>query len=300
MKYIQNFRTVGFSKLLDGEEYYNFTSLNNSEKTLIYRPQENSFYLLDYGRKGIERKGIEVRPEAKGQFLSARKSFQNNLCKILKNDGTFRYAKSEHCLIAYRREQRADCRAEKYMYDRREHLYRFILFLGNQAVLQYLCTVGDLLERFDFTYFTEGAFLGSNNYDAVKKGNFPLYLSAEKHDRYLYLAIRFLAGIATQEEADEAAFIDGRTRFVPEEKVYGAGVIVSDVKQIHPSLFARSERYSCAVTIDSRKWQAVWCPGWYTLLILQYTHHVDARIKISDEVYDSIQKQAVKKYCTLP
>lgn len=297
MKYIQNFRTIGFSKLLDGEEYYNFTSLNNNEKTLIYRPQENSFCLLDYGRKGIERKEIEVRPEAKEQFLSARKSFQNNLCKILKNDGTFRYAKSEHCLIAYRREQRADCRAEKYMYDRREHLYRFILFLGNQAVLQYLCTVGDLLERFDFTSFTEGAFLGSNNYDAVKKGNFPLYLSAEKQDRYLYLAIKFLAGIATQEEADEAAFMDGRTRFVPEEKVYSEGVTVSDVKQIHPTLFNRSEQYSCTVTIGSRTWSATWRKGQHCLGMGEYGCR---GIQISDEIYDSLQRQAVKKYRTLP
>ena len=301
MKYIQTFRTIGLTKLLGEEEYYSFTSLNNSEKNLIYRPSEDRFFLFGY-----DRTEIEVRPEAKAQLLSEHKNFRELICEILKKDGTFHLAGSEHCLIAYRKEFRSDCRKEKYLYDRRERndFYRFILFLGNGRVLQYLCTVCELLERFDFTSFTEGAFIGSNNYDAVKTGKFPLYRSAEKHDRYLYLAIKYLAGIATQEEADEAASIDGRARFVPEKKVYGAGVTVSEVKQIHPSLFNRSERYSCKVTIDLRTWNATWWKGDKSLNIEEKFCHSETPcgvdIQISDEVYNSLQKQAIKIYRTLP
>lgn len=297
MKYIQTFRTIGLTKLFEGEEYYSFTSLNNSVKNLIYRPSEDRFILLDFGRKEIE-----VRPKAKAQLLSTRKSFRDILCEIPKKDGTFHRAKSEHCLLAYRRELKEGCREEIHLYDKseRNNFYRFLLFLGNGTVLQYLCTVEDLVDRFDFTTLCEGLFLREKNVAAIKEGNFPFFQSLEKHDRYLWLSLKYLAGIATQEEADEAASVDGRTRFVPEEKIYSEGVTVSDVEQISPSFFARSERYSCTVTIDSRKWQAVWRPGRHSLLILQYTHRVDACIKISNEVYDSIQKQAVKKYLTQP
>ena len=145
--------------------------------------------------------------------------------------------------------------------------------------------------------------MGGNNYNAVKNGNFPLSLSAESHDRYLYLAIKCLAGIATQEEADEAALIDGKMRFVPEDKVYGAGVTVREVKQIPPSLFNRSERYSCMVTIGSRTWSATWWKGRHCLEMCQYGSPANPRgrdIQISDEIYNSLQRQAVKKYCTLP
>lgn len=293
MKYIQKFRTIGFYKMLDGEEYYHFTSINNNKMALIYRSKEDRFFLLAHGRKEIE-----VRPEAKEQLLSARMEFIKILWGILKNDGTFCLAKGERYALAYRRERKKDLGGETYLYDQEERndFYRFLLFLGEGIVRQYLCTVEDLLDRFDFTMLLEKCFLCGKNIAAIREGTFPLLRSAETHDRYLWCSLKYLAGIATQAEADEATSIDGKTRFVPEEKVYGEGVVVSDVEQVRPSFFARSERYSCTVTIGSRKWFATWWPVRQELLIGQYTHQVDACIKISDGLYESLRKQAVKKY----
>ena len=227
MKYIRNFQTIFLTRLIADEEYYHFTSIHNNPMDLIYRPREDRYCLLIRGRKEIE-----IRPEAKKQLLSARKNFRNILCEALKKDGTFYRAESEHCLLAYRRELKENCREEIYLYDKseRNNFYRFLLFLGNGTVLQYLCTVEDLVDSFDFTALREGWFLREKNITALKEGSFPFFRSSEKHDRYLWLNLKYLAGIATQEEADEATSVDGRTRFVPEEKVYSEGVAVSNVE----------------------------------------------------------------------
>ena len=265
--------------MLGGEEYYKITSANSAEKILIYHKKEDRFTLLDYGKI----KELDVMPEAKEQLLSARRDFADILSEVQKSDGSFHIAKGKHYLIAYRRERSTD-------------VYRFLIFLGRGTVLQYLCTVEKLLDVFDFTTLSEYPLSDEKNIAAVRTGDFPLFLSAEKCDRYLYLTIKYLAGIASQEEADEATSIDGKTRFVPEEKVYGEGVTVSDVQQVSPSFFNRAEQYSCTVTIGSRPWRATWRPGQHCLRIQQYYRETSrGYINISDELYDSLQKQAAGK-----
>lgn len=294
MKYIEKFRTVGFTGIFENEERYNFTIAGGSEKTLVYRRCEREVLLYDHTVKKVD-----VMPEAKKQLAVARQDFENILREILKDSGTFTFAKGEHYMIAYRKENTENCRSEKYIFYRQAQndFYRFVIFLGNKTVLQYLCTVEELLEKFDFTALERGSVsfkTKENNLDAIREGKFPLCLSAKKQDRYLYLAMKWLAGIASQKEADEAAAADGVPRFVPEEKVYGEGVTVSDVKQQHPTFFSRRERYSCTVTIDLRRWSALWRPGEQ---LLRVEHSLSGeKIKISDEVYESLKKQAVKKY----
>lgn len=297
MKYIKNFRTLGFYKLQDGEEYYRFTSIRNNEKVLAYRKEGDAFFLIEYNRKPIE-----VMPEAKEQLLKARKEFIDILSGILNKDGSFHIAKGENYAIAYRKELRRDCKGEIYLDDKEERndFYRFITFYGNGKVVQYLSTFEDLNGHYNLTAYSVLSYHCKRKklLSEIRDGSLPIFQSAQKHDRYLYLTMKYMAGIATQEEADEATAVDRKVRFVPEDKVYGEGITVSNVEQFHLSFFNRSERYSCKVTIGSRAWSATWFPNDNKLYIWQYLSDKwdKTYIKISDELKESIAKQAVKKY----
>lgn len=303
MKHIEDFRTLGFYKLDNRfgveKEYYYYTSITKSEKTFAYNLGDDYVIHQDWGDKWSS---VEISEVAKQKILACREEFKKMLISIYKNDGTFNIAKGERYVIAYRREHYKKCRFERCFYNGTERgdLYRFIFFFGGGRVTQFICTAEDLIDHFSFETLMEGFWHREteNNLEKIRGGNFPLLKSAEKNDRYLYLVLKYMAGIATQAEADEASAIDKKVRFVSEDKVYGEGVTIIKTEQIHPTYFNRSEKYFCKLAIDSREWYATWYVDSNKLYINQYRHSwLDKDyIEITDELKESIKKQAVKIY----
>lgn len=277
---IKFFKNIKFSKMENGIEYYTYTYANNVEKECKYSLGDSYITKNEWGAKWVD---IEISPQAMQKLLSCREEVKNELIDILQSG--FFVAGGDY-KIFYRRD--------------RDDIFLFYIFVGNSTVYRYSCTIERLIcNEFNFITLTD-EFEERNDIIKTLKSiadkKFPLYQSAEKHDRRLYLTLKYMAGIASQEEADEATAIDGKIRFVPENKVYGEDVKVSNVKQIHLSFFNRSERYSCIVTIDSRKWNATWYHDSHELYIWQYFSEVQRIIKISKELENSIRKQAVKVY----
>ena len=217
MNNIQQFRTIRFCKRVGEEEFYAFTAANKAEMQLLYHIREDRFFLLDHGTRALD-----VAPEAREQFLSARRRFAALLYEISNDSKAFFLIRDTRCLIAYRREHMVRCKAEKPMRgpEMREDIYRFVVLFRNGNVLQYLCTAQELLDQFDFTTNSEGSLLREKNISAVIEGNCLLYRWAEKHDRHLYITIKHLAGLSTQKETDPTAALDGKLRLVPEKKFY--------------------------------------------------------------------------------
>ena len=307
MKQFKDFRTIGFYKLDNRfgieKEYYYYTYANNCEKEFAFNVGDNYVIQHDWADKW---KDVEITEEAKQKIIACREEFKKMLKSILKKDSTFNIAQGEHYMIAYRREHYKKCRFERCFYGctERGDLFRFIIFFGGGRVTQLICTVEGLIERFDFDTLTDSVGYSkgiAKNLEMLKEGKFPLLKSAEKHDRHLYLTMKYMAGIATQEEADEATAIDKQVRFVPEDKVYGEEVTVRSIEQFHLSFFNRSERYHCKITIDSREWDATWYPNTNKLYIWQYLSHGlgNDYIEITDDLKGSIAKRAVKKYISL-
>lgn len=105
--------------------------------------------------------------------------------------------------------------------------YRFVIYVGEDTY-QFLCTFDEIICGFSFESFTEKVVSREECLRTLQKiagDSFPLFQSAKENDHYLYLSMKYLAGIATQEEADELTSIDGKERFVVEDKVYDKGSI---------------------------------------------------------------------------
>ena len=294
MKLIKGFKTIGLYKVENGEEYYSYTDKHNHSDTVVYRAEDECFGTFDHGRKDVD-----LTAEAKAELFRVRGEFIKMLNGILVGDGAFRIAKDEKHLIAYRKETKADCADEIYFCDKTERndLYRFIVFVGKGKVLQKVGTFDDLLEYphgKHLSFCTVLSYSGKRKalLKQIENGTLALYRSAEKFDRYLYLSMKYLAGAATQVEADEASLTDGKVRFVPEDRVYGDGVTVGGLVYIRER-WNRISRYSCTVTIDGREWNAYWYPGTKRLHVEQYTTYPQGTaITVSDEVYNSLCLQA--------
>ncbi|MCH5162148.1 MAG: hypothetical protein J1G38_01505 [Clostridiales bacterium] len=302
MKCIKRFKTVSFFKLAGGEEHYEFTSVNNCVKTLVYSQEDGGFVLSDC----VRRTSIELMPEARAQLISARKAFTDSLLSVLSDDGAFFLASGDGYYIAYRKQAKKDCKKEVYLYDKTEKsdFYRFIIFLGGGKVIQKLCTFDELMHcpypsgresSMSMAKFYSYRTRREDLLHEIVYGR-GLYGSAEKHDRYLALSIKYLAEIATQEEADEASAVDGKVRFVPENRIYD-DITVDNVEKIPKTFFNRSDRYSCTFVAGSRTWHATWYPGVRCLYVWQYalSPH-SSRIEISEEPYEALCEKAGVTY----
>lgn len=292
---INKLKTVGICKIENGVEYYNYTYSNNVGKICSYNTGDN--YITRYEWKSAY--PTEISEEVKEQLLNARQQFVELLRSLLDGTGGFHCAKGEHYLIAYRKETQRDCKKESYFYDKANNLYRFIVFLGNGKVEQHLCNVESFLSIYRYILFPDIKQRNLKLFDEISAGlrkeTCPLYVSAQENDRYLYCALKYIADLATQEEADEATAVDGLTRFVPENKTYH-DVEVVKVCQIPVRMFMRSECYSCAVKVDGRTWQAVWYPKRSGVLHIEqyYPGFKKTNIEIADEVVEVLRSSAVK------
>ena len=290
-------KTIRFYKIENGREYYCYMYANNSEKLCAYKLGND--FVTNYDWKNVRL--TPIAPVLKECFASARKQFAELLRGIIDGSDGFSFAKGEHHLIAYRKELKKNCLAEKCFYERAERndLYRFVVFLGDGNVYHKICSVEDFLRYSDLYNFedvsSDSAKL-AKACEQIRRGVFSLYNSAQVSDRYMYLSMKFLAGLATQEEADEVTAIDGRVRFATVNKMYDNVEILS-IKQRPISFFNRFECYLCEIEINARKWTAQWYPTERTMHIFHdFLGDISADIEISDTVLTELTQRAVKIY----
>lgn len=297
---IKLLKTCGFYKIENGREYYRYTHANNSEKFCVYTQGKDFATNYDWGNLHP----IPIPNALKECFAKARQQFAELLRSILDGSGGFYFAKGGHYLIAYRKEVKKHCNREKCFIERRDrhNLYRFVVFWGNGNVEQHICTVEEFLYRANRLFQLDNKLPGSEVVARacrqIRDNAFPLYNSAKENDRYLHLSLKFLAGLASQQEADEATAVDGLVRFVPQDKVYD-DVEILEMRQRPIHFFQRLECYFCAVSIDGRKWRAQWYPTGNTLCIAQdFSRYTPSNIQVSDKILAQLLNKAVKIYPT--
>lgn len=125
-------------------------------------------------------------------------------------------------------------------------------------------TVGGIVEMYSRCdlFYSQTHYAGAKHVfrKAIKNGNHPLILYAKQSgDKYFECELKFLAGIASDDEIEYLEKVVKRNRFISKKETYGADdVEIKSYEELRRRHMYDRQRWLCKIVIDGAERCCIW------------------------------------------
>lgn len=280
-EYRYNFMHIELDYLFDGKDYYKVIKPNGRSHCGTYKIGDDYWYDNDQCKQYVTNETKSLFEQARSEFIDKIEKAKNG------QDGYICLVIGDY-LLSYKQT------SQERIYDFIVTSERYAEIFNTTTIYRFLCN-----GLSSISFHSQEEQLPDQIISALMSS------ALDNGDLYLAYAIKDDVKIITQEEADYLYSIDGKNRFVPEDKIYDTGDIeILDVSKCGG--FYRTVHFSCIVKIKGQNYTAQWYPyGREYRRIFQLVRTVsnlnelfvwgnvlnDCPIRISDAIKSEIEKK---------